>query len=371
MGGLFYLCGALIAARQFRRQVIPASTLPAPTISVLKPIKGVDPNLHAALQSHCTQQYAGRYELLLGMAQPDVAVEAEIERLRQEFPEMAVRVIPCPERLGASGKISTLAQMLPHALGEVIVVNDADIRVGPHYLARVADGLAMPGVGMVTAPYFGNAGAKPNLWARIEALGISVDLLPGVLLSRMMERGVHFGLGSTLALRRETLATIGGFEVLLDELSDDYMLGALVARSGRKVLLLHEVVQTSVPPYTFHGFWEHQLRWFRTIRDARRWGYVGVVTTYAIPWALLNIIAWGGALPAWTLLSLVLLARLMLVLSAGINILRDGQVLRDVALVPLRDVLSLVLWAWSFASDEVVWRGERFRLRRGVMTRID
>ena len=362
---------ALFAARRFRRQAVPPMPAEWPTISILKPVKGMDLHRYAAFASMCTQQYGGRFELLLGLAEPeDAALRAEVERLRLEYPAAAVRTIDCPIRLGANGKVSTLMQMVPHALGDVLVINDADILAGPHYLSSLAAALAGPDVGFVTVPYLGRtSAAAPTLWARLEALGIAVDLLPGVFTARLLDRGVRFGLGSTLALRRSTLEAIGGLEPLVNRIADDYELGQSVDRAGFRVVLSPEVVETSVPQYDAHGFWQHQVRWWRTVRDARPWSFAGMGVSYAIPWAMLNVVASGLALPSITLLSLVLLARVALALNVGVGLLRDGQVLRDLWLLPLRDSLGLLLWAWSYAGNEVVWRGERFRLKSGTMIR--
>jgi ceramide glucosyltransferase len=370
LAGLAYLLIALLAARAFRREPAVALIGDAPTISVLKPIKGIDPQRYAAFASHCVQQYGGRYELLLGLSDPDdAAVLAEVDRLKGEYPNVAIRVIPCGERLGTNGKVSTLAQMVPHALGEMLVINDADIVVGPNYLEKIAAELSQPKVGFVTTPYFGRTSDTPVLWAKLEALGISTDFMPGVLTARLLDRAMRFGLGSTLALRRETLEQIGGLSPLLEHLADDYELGARVHAAGKRVVLSSEVVATSVPQYSFLDLWHHQLRWARGVRDARRLGYLGLAISYALPWALANLVASGFALPSFTLLSLVLLARVALALQVGVGLLRDGQVLRDLWLLPLRDFFGLIVWAWSYAGDEVVWRGERFRLDHGVLSR--
>jgi ceramide glucosyltransferase len=92
--------------------------------------------------------------------------------------------------------------------------------------------------------------------------------------------------------------------------------------------------------------------------------------TYCVPWALLTVAASGGALWSWSLLSLAVLARVSVALVVGVGLLRDQAVLRDLWLLPLRDVFGLVFWAWSFAGDTVVWRGERFRLKDGKITRV-
>lgn len=372
LAGLFYLVLALLAVRSFARQPVPAPPVLLPTVSVLKPVKGFDPGLAEALRSHCRQTYAGRYELLLGASGDEAefaALEALATQLRGEFPAVSLRVLACPAQLGTNGKVSTLLQMVPQALGEVLVINDADIRVGAEYLANLAAWLAEPNVGLVTVPYFGLVANSGGVWSRLEALGIATEFFPSVLVARMMERGIRFGLGSTLALRRETLERIGGFAPLLELLADDYELGARTAALGMRVVLAREAVATSVPAYTFRAFAQHQTRWYRTVRDARKWGYLGMVTTYALPWAMATVIASGVALWSVSLLSLTLLLRVAVALSAGVGTLQDGQVLRDLFLLPMRDVASLLFWAWSFAGDTVVWRGERFRVRDGRLVR--
>lgn len=374
LGGMFYLVLALIAIRSFSRVKDPALTTAPPTISVLKPVKGSDPGLYQAFASICAQNYSGRWELLLGASDANThasePLEAMAAQLMQEHPGTSVRVIPCPERLGLSGKVSTLAQMIPHALGDVLVINDADIRVGPHYLERIAAWLAQPGYGFVTATYFAQVAPRAGIWSKIEALGISTEFLPGITIARMMERGVRFGLGGTLALRRETLDEIGGILTLRDHVADDYELGARVYKAGYKIALMREVVATSVPRYTLRAFLEHQLRWGRTVRDARPAQYIGLVTVHAVPWSIATMIATGFSLPSLSLFSVVLLLRTFVALSGGVGMLRDGQVLRDILLIPLRDCISLFLWFWTYASDEVVWRGERFRLHKGVLQRL-
>jgi ceramide glucosyltransferase len=228
-------------------------------------------------------------------------------------------------------------------------------------------------VGMVTVPYLGHAasgGEALTLWARLEALGISADFLPGVLTARLIEGGIRFGLGSTLAISRKALAVAGGLEPLVDYLADDYEIGARIAQAGYRIELCGEIVETTVPAYDFRGFVDHQLRWARSTRDSRRLGYLGLGITYCIPWAILNCVASGFALWSFSLLSMVLLARVAVALSVGVGVLRDGQVLRDIWLLPLRDFFGLGFWAWSFASDTVVWRGERFRLKDGKMSKV-
>jgi ceramide glucosyltransferase len=384
VGGLIYMLLALLGARDFehhwRKVARGAADQPAfaPNVTILKPLKGVDARMYAGFVSHCQQRYAGHFEILFGVSSLDDPAVEEIERLRREFPFCTIRLIECPERLGTSGKVSNLIQMLRQAQYPYILINDSDIRVSPHYLERVmacfgAAGKEDQRVGMVTAPYLGRTSAEGKgltLWSRLEALGISTDFLPGVLTARKIEGGIRFGLGSTLAVSRTALTAAGGLEPLVDYLADDYEIGVRIARAGYRVELCPETVETTVPAYDFRGFWDHQLRWARSTRDSRRWGYVGLGITYCIPWAVLNCIASGFALWSFTLLSLVLLARVSVALTVGVGLLRDEQVLRDIWLLPLRDFFGLAFWAWSFASHTVVWRGEHFELENGRIQRV-
>jgi len=375
LAGLVYLLLALWGTRAFARYWLqrPRNTGFAPDVSILKPVKGIDPRMYAGLASHCRQQYAGRFEMIFGVGSMDDPAVAEIQRLQAEFPECAIRLVECRERLGTSGKVSNLVQMLREAQYEHVLINDSDICVSPVYLARVMECFVDPQVGMVTAPYIGRAAEKGSgrtLWSRLEALGISTDFLPGVFTARMLERGIRFGLGSTLATSKTVLAKAGGLQPLTEYLADDYEMGARIAAAGYRVELCNEVVETTVPAYSFRGFCDHQMRWARSTRDSRRLGYIGLGITYALPWALLTCITSGLALWSFSLLSVVVLARVAVALSVGVGILRDGQVLRDLWLLPLRDFFGLGFWIWSFAGDTVVWRGERFRLRDGRITRV-
>lgn len=350
--------------------------------------------MYAGFVSHCTQTYTGPFELLFGVGSLDDPAVAEVARLRIDFPHLPIHLIECPKRLGPNGKLSTLAQMLPHAQHEHLLVNDSDILVSPHYLANILKPfrsnpqLKTPQnsrlnteqnpttpnrteespLGLVTAPYLGRA--ERTLPSRLEALGISTDFLPGVLAARALEGGLRFGLGSTLATTKTALRSIGGFEALVDQLADDYELGARLHRAGYRVELAPEVVATTIPAYTWQGFADHQLRWSRSTRDSRRAGYLGLLFTFVLPWALATVLGSGLALWSFSLLSLALLVRVTVALTIGVGLLRDEQVLRDLPLLPVRDCLGLVFWAWSYASDTVVWRGERFRLHRGTLTRL-
>ena len=403
VAGIGYFVAALLAARRFlAERRVPLAAF-SPGVSVLKSLKGLDPGMIDGFRSHCRQNYAGEYELLFGVASlTDPAVEA-VRQLQDEFPERTIQLIECPLRLGTNGKVSTLVQLAACARFDYLLINDSDITVSPRYLERVMGcftpeeipsgakaqnhlaslmyGLKpvpfnhkpVKEVGLVTALYRGRAhGTLPS---RLEALGIATDFQAGVLLSKWIEGGLHYGLGSTLAVRREALEKIGGLIQLKDHLADDYELGRRVAQAGYRVALSAEVVETGIPAYGWRGFIDHQLRWARTVCDARPWGYAGLIFVHGLGWALINMLvhlrvnglAGGMRSLSLGLLAVSFLLRLALAITVGVQVLGDRQVIPSLGLLPLRDLVAMGIWVAGFAGNTIVWRGERFAVKNGKL----
>ena len=371
---VFYFLSALSLAsflsdtRKKLKQPLPPETQ-LPPVSILKPLKGIDPEIWESFCSHCEQEYP-KFQLIFGVSDPaDPAVEV-VRKLQTKYPNLPIELIVCNRVLGTNIKVSNLAQMLPATRHELLLVNDSDIRVPTDYLREVIAPLADASVGLVTCLYRGVASptARPTIGSRLEALGISTDFVPGVLSARFLERGLHFGLGSTLAFRRRDLESIGGFEALLDYLADDYELSRRIASTGKKVELSAATVTTFLPAYTLRQFFRHQLRWSRTIRDARRWGYAGLFFTFGLPWALVTLIAARGAEWAWALLTMAVAARLAVGFVAAEVVLHDRQALRNIVLLPLRDMIAPFVWAASFMGNRIHWRGDVFDLKDGRLT---
>lgn len=382
VAGIGYCGLALWAARNFVRaqRRVPREHADPPDVSILKPVKGADPGLLEALRSHCTQDYPAQVELLLAVhSLADPAVPT-LQALVAEFPAMRIEIVETPLVLGTNGKMSNLAQALARARFGHILISDADIGVGKRYLRRVmapfagdpSGTMSTIQTGLVTTGYRGRTHPvdSPTLGSRLEALTIATDFFPGVLTARLTDGGMHFALGSTLLVTREALARAGGLEALTNVLADDHELGVRVAAAGYRVVLSPEPVSTAVPGYHWAAYWQHQLRWARTVRDVRPWSYLGLVFTHPVPWALLFVVASGGSLAAVVLLLLALLARMTVAVAIGFGMLGDAQVLRDLLLLPLRDCCGLALWAWSYADDTVEWRGERFRIKNGQLLRV-
>jgi ceramide glucosyltransferase len=338
-----------------------------PPVSILKPLKGIDPEIYESFRSHCVQDYS-EYEIIFGVSDADDPAIASVEKLQREFPKLAIRLVHCSNTLGSNVKVSNLEQMLPTARYEHLIVNDSDIRVEPDYLRRVVAPLTNEHIGMVTCLYRGVP--ADTMGSRLEALGISTDFCSSVLVARRLEGELRFGLGSTLALRRADLERIGGFKAIVDFLADDYELGRRIAGLGLQVVLSDVVVETHLPAYDVSGFIGHQMRWNRGVRDARTAGYAGLVFTFGLTWALLNVILARGALWSWAVLAVVAALRGAVAIVVGRTILHDESVIRNVFLLPLRDLIAAALWVASFFGHTVMWRGDRFELKNGRLIRI-
>ncbi len=361
----YFLC--LNAAANFQRTSKRAADPLLPAVSILKPLKGIDPEIYETFRSHCLQDHP-EFEIIFGVNDPNDPAIARVKELQVEFPQKKIQLVICPQALGTNVKVSNLAQMLPAAHYDHLVVNDSDVRVPPYYLRQVIAPLGNPGVGMVTCLYRGIAAS--TLGSRLEALGISTDFCPGVLAARQLEHGIRFGLGSTLAFRRAELEKIGGFVTIVDYLADDYELGKRIAALRLTVELSRVVVETHLPPYDLRGFFTHQLRWARAIRDARPTGYLGLLFTFGLFWALLALLTSRAALWAWAACVITLFLRYAVAFVVAGSVLEDRQSLRFSWLIPLRDLLAVAVWILSLAGHTVTWRGDRFYLRNGKLTRI-
>ena len=368
VAGTAYFVLCIWAAKRYVHERSSESRTPfSPPVSILRSLKGLDPQMYRAFRSHCLLDY-GEYEVLFGVSDPGDPALGLVEKLREEFPLRQLRVVHCPEVLGLNGKVSNLAQMLPQARYEHIVINDSDIVVPRDYLRSVLAPMANPEVGMVTALYRGIAGT--TLASKLEALGLSTDFSGGVLVARAMEGGIRFALGATIATTKTVVAAIGGLEPLADYLGDDYELGARTAAAGYRVELADTVVETALPDYSFRDFWAHQMRWARNVKDRRPGQYFGLVVTFAVVWAVFSVIAGPYQWWTWVILGVAAVARLTSAVVVGRGVLRDPQVLRDLWLVPLRDFVGLGVWVVSYFGNEIEWRGLRFRLHKGKLERL-
>ncbi len=361
--GIAYYVMALYAVWAFLRRRYPLAVGFTPPLSILKTLRGADPRAYECFRSHCVQDYP-EYELIFGVSEHDDPAVAVVEQLIKDFPERRIRLVVCPQSLGANRKVSNLIQMLPEARHSVLLINDGDIRVPRDYLRRIVAPLADSKVGLCTALY--RAVAGKSFWSKLEALSIT-DFVGSVLVAHTFARNFHYGFGSTLCLRREALDKAGGFEALADYLADDHQLGTNLVSAGYRVFLSDVIVETTLPDYDFRGFWDHQLRWARTVRDASPRGYLGMLLALGVEWAALAVIISGAAVWSLALFFVAALLRLDALLAVVLFVTHEHSIWRRIWLVPFRLAEGVAVWAASFFSDDVVWRGEVFTLHGGKL----
>ncbi len=358
-----YYVSAITCARDFSRSRRREDSDFAPPISVLKPLRGVDPEAYANFASFFRQDYP-RFQIVFGAEDPDDPALAVARRVAADHPGVDVRFVGGKAKLTANPKVGCLAGMLPEAAHPFVLVSDSDIRVEPDFLRQMAAPMADPSIGAVTCLY---RSQSTGLAGKLNALGLSTEFQPSVLVARRLE-GISFGLGSGTLIRRSILSVLGGFEALADWLADDYALGNLPARAGHRVELAGCIVDHGLGAKGWKDLIDHQLRWNRGTRAARPGGYVGLALLQGMPAALL-LLALGPGPAGVSLAAATIAARLAMAWFVAVRCLGDRLASR-LWLVPLRDLFGVAMWLGGFFGSSVVWRGRRYQLERGGRLRV-
>jgi ceramide glucosyltransferase len=358
-----YVLVALIEVRRFRRRQAggrPSAALPP--ITVLKPVHGRDRQLYENLRSFCDQDYP-EYQVIFGVLSADDAAIPVINRIIAELPERDITLIVDPAVQGANRKVANLINTFRAAKHDILAVADSDMRVGPDYLAVIAQDFLDPGVGAVTCLYRGVSGS--GLPSRLACLHINEWFLPSVLVSGRLQ-DIRFCFGATMAIRRAILQKAGGFPSLASVLADDYMIGKYAHDQGYHVRLSSYVVDNVVDEPSIGALFRHELRWARTIRMLSPAGYRFLFLTNTISVAIifLAISALTRDIESIELAVVGLAVALRLWLHHVVTAALEVPSPAPLWMIPLRDVMSFVVWIASFLGRGVQWRGERFSLQR-------
>ena len=353
---------SLISARNFFRSSIPGYHPTVPDVTILKPLKGMDEDSYANFATFCQQEYPAEVQLLFSVASAEDPVISVIQRLTEEFPDQDIALIVNPAIHGPNYKVSNLINSYPKAKHDIIIICDSDIRVTPDYLSRVIAHFNDPGVGLVTSLY--RTSSVHGLATAIEATGFTTEMIPNVMVALQLE-GLSFALGASMAVRREALAAIGGFETLAHYLADDYQLGNKVHSAGWRIALDRCFVESMVKAEDLPTVFSRQLRWARTMRISRPGGYLASGITFPFPAAVLAAFLASGPSSALTAICLLYVVRLTVNTYFSRTLVQDNLLPRWLWLIPLRDMLSFFSWALSFLGNSVEWRGNRFRLKPG------
>ncbi len=343
-----------------------------PPLTLLKPLHGADPGLESYLDSFFIQHYPD-YEILFCAREPNDAGLATARRIAARHPGIQVKFLSTGGRPNyINDKVISMEKMEAEAAHDILVISDSDVRVLPGYLRAVALPFADPQVGGMCCLYRGVA-AEGGLWARLEAVGMSVEMSAGVLAARALE-GMQFTLGPTMAFRRQTIRRMGGFRAAADYCADDFVLGNETHKLGQAVALSHHVIDHMVLNSSFLSSIKHQVRWMKSTRFSRPKGHFGTALSFSVPFGLLALFSaaglghpiWGLALFAWSVAT-----RLALSIAVGRLVVEDKSWLGLLVLYPIRDLMGFCFWAASYIGRHILWRGRVFELLPGGKMRAD
>ena len=363
---VYYLVAIFAAVRFFRGERTRRLPEYTPPVSLLKPVHGVDFASRINFESFCRQDYP-KYEILFCVNDMEDPAVPLLRQAIKDFPGCSIRILSGAPKIGSNQKVNNLILLAREAKHEIIVQSDGDVRVSPDYLKNVVAEFAVESVGVVSCFYRGVA--ERNFWAEVEAVGAASDFFAGALVANLPGR-VTFALGASVATTKTWLEKIGGYEVLADLLADDYEIGNRVHKAGGKALLSREAVWTMYPTQTLKSFWEHQVRWARTVRLVRPASFFGLVVTHGLPWSVLAAVvaptAWIGA----AFVAAYLVLRLLMAWVVGVWGVRDEVLRKKLWLVPVRDAIHFAVWVAGFVSNRVTWGGVEYAIESGRMREV-
>jgi ceramide glucosyltransferase len=337
-----------------------------PPVSNLQPIRGLDPEAYENFASLCRQDYPD-YELLFCVSTSDDPAVATLEKLKRDFPERRIRVIFGSGRSGSNDKVGKLARLVSEAQNEVLVINDSDVRVAPDYLRSVVAPLEDPRIGAVTCFYASTA--EKTFAERLQTVGMMSDFFAGVLVAKQLD-GVKFALGTTIATTRSRLAEFGGYECLENRPADDLLVGRLIAEHGHMVELLPHTVLTVSDYGSFRELLHKRLRWIVVMRHMRPWGHLGLLFTHGLPWAAAAVAVHPSPGVALGFLGAYLGLRVAMMWSIGIHGLERRGLWKKMALIPVWDAVSFLLWVTSFTCNSIRWRDGQYYIRNGLLVPV-
>ncbi|MBZ5581479.1 MAG: bacteriohopanetetrol glucosamine biosynthesis glycosyltransferase HpnI [Acidobacteriia bacterium] len=355
-GSVVYCALTVVAAGRYRSVRAPEIE-EWPPISILKPLAGIDDGLEANLRSFFEQRYP-YFEILFAVRNGSDPAIAVVEALRSQYRAVPSRLIVTGEPPYPNAKVYSLDKMLAAARNDLIVMADSDVRVSPEMLPAIAAEFQDSRLGLATCPYRAVPGR--SFWSTLEAIGLNTEFIGGVLAARILD-GMKFALGPTIAARREVLAAIGGFDAVRDFLAEDFVMGRLAAERGWGVILSSYVIEHRIGAQRFLPNLKHRLRWNRSTRRSRPWGYVGQVFTNPLPLAL---ILWAIEPHWWPVAAVTAAFRAAAAWATAGHALHDPLTRNLWFLVPVQDGFSFLMWLAGFFGNTIVWRGRTYYLRR-------
>jgi ceramide glucosyltransferase len=363
---IYYLIALYSASRFFRQPepvVDPAFT---PPVSILKPIRGLDPGAYENLASFCRQDYPV-YEFLLCIDPDDHAVRDVVEKLQLDFPNTAIRVLLGSGRVATNDKVAKLVRLVAEARHEVLAITDSDAFVAPDYLRTVTAPLREAGVGAVTCFYVHRD--ETTFADELQTIGMMSDFYAGVLVDWQLE-GLKFTLGPSITTTRTKLEGFGGYAALENRPADDLLVGRLIAEQGFEVRLLPYAVSTVSDYRSISDLMHKRLRWIVVMRHMRPWGHFGLLLTQGLFWSLVAVALHPTAAVASGYLGVYLALRVAMTWIVGVRGLRQSRLWKSMLLIPLWDAVAFLIWVASFTRNTIRWRGADYCIRQGQLVPV-
>jgi ceramide glucosyltransferase len=362
---IYYTIALISSIKFFRSAAVKPekSSGFAPPVSILKPVRGLDPGAYENFGSFCRLDYPN-YEILFCVGDTSDPSFPVIERLVREFPERRIRIVIGSGRDAVNDKVAKLVRLVSEAAYEYFVISDSDVRVQADYLRKIVAPLEDPRVGAVTCFYVPTD--EKNWIQRLQDVGMISDFYPGILVAKQLD-GVKFALGPTIGTTRHHLQAFGGYASLENRPADDLLVGRLIADQGYEVKLLPYSIST-VPDYKgLSDLFHKRLRWITVMRHMRPWGHFGLIFTLGLPWALLATAVHPTLGIAASYLGGYLAFRMAMTAVVGVWGLRQRRVWGKMLLLPLWDAFACLIWMVSFARKGIRWRGQNYLIRNGEL----
>jgi ceramide glucosyltransferase len=364
---IYYGIALFSCWRFFRRPVRHGDCGFSPPVSILKPIRGLDPEAYENFASFCRQEYPD-YELLFCVGDREDPVLPAIDRLKREFPERRIRVLFGSGRDASNDKVAKLARLVSEAEHEHVVISDSDVRVRPDYLRNVVGPLADPGIGAVTCFYLSID--ERSFADRLQSVGMMSDFYAGIVVAWQLD-GVKFALGPTISTTRERLAAFGGYESIENRPADDLLVGRLIADQGYEVELSRYPVETVADYHTIGDLIHKRLRWIVVMRYMRPWGHFGLVFTHGLPWALAAVAVHPSIAMAAGYLGIYFAVRCAITAMIAVWGLKQRSYWRRMGLIPIWDAVAFLIWVASFVRRSIRWRGSDYYIRGGTLVPVN
>ncbi len=362
---IYYLIAIYSSWRFFRNRPLGTAGKSSftPPVSILKPVRGLDPDAYENFASFCRQDYP-KYEIVFCVGATDDPVVSVIEQLQRDFPDRSIRVLFGSRRQATNDKVAKLARLTNEARYEYLVINDSDVRVQPDYLRTIVAPLSTAAVGAVTCFYVSTG--ENTFIENLQTVGMVSDFYAGLLVARQLD-GVKFTLGPTIATTRARLAEFGGYQAIENRPADDLLVGRLIAEQGYKIELLSYAVETVADYESLRDLFEKRLRWMVVMRHMRPWGHLGLLFTQGLPWSVAALVIHPSLIVVSGYLMTYLALRLALTWTIGIWGLKRSGIWKNLALVVIWDAFASAMWLASFARKTVRWRGGQYSIRDGVL----